>query len=115
MRLVGHSYEYVSGVDKFASSAIIQKQNDLPGKKAMLKNVGYNALRWLSVVTIVPMAVAAVKKHARTEVKGNDRTISLETKDGLIVFSEAGVSGRADASAFFGKHCLLREDNARLN
>lgn len=114
MRLVCNSYECASGVDKFASSAIIQKQTDDPGKKALLKNVGYNALRWISVLTIVPMAVAAVKKHARKS-EGNDSiAISLEVNEELKTFEQADFFGKADVSAYYGKYCLLDVEVVQL-
>jgi multimeric flavodoxin WrbA len=50
-------------LDKFASAALFQKYTDKSGKEALIKNIAFNALRYLSTVLVVPMALAALHKY----------------------------------------------------
>lgn len=99
MKVVGNAFEYGSKADRFASSALFQKCTDDAGKKARVKNIGYNALRYISVLTIAPMAIALVKKHSR-KGQQEDARFTLEIGDREMAFA-SGVVTSVD------KYCLL--------
>ncbi len=109
MRIVHNAYEHNSGVDKFAAGVLFQKYTDDPGKRAVAKNIGYNAARYLSVLTIAPMAIAAIKKHSHKRLQGLDSQISLEIKGKVITFSHV-----SDRSNQRHKYCLLFDPTHHL-